>query len=72
VTDRVWKPTKGGGHPEYGHYLSLNGHTIDANQDGYDMRILTESKDVMYCDCLSQPENEAPLTFSRPQANGCY
>lgn len=69
---KVWKPTQGGGHPQFGHYLSVNGHTIDAGQSGFDMREMTEKKQVMYCDCLSDPKNEAPLSYERPQKGGCY
>lgn len=69
---KVWRPRPGGGHPQMGHYISVNAHSIDAKQDGFDMRELTESKYIMYCDCLSPEEDELPMTFQRPQPGGCY
>ena len=69
---KAWKPKTGGGHPELGHYLSVNAHSIDANQDGFDMREWTEKKYVMYCDCLSNEADEVPATYERPQHGGCY
>ncbi|TQS33182.1 hypothetical protein Golomagni_06481 [Golovinomyces magnicellulatus] len=68
---QAWRPKRGGGHPEYGNYLSVNGHTIDAEQE-FDMRELTEKKVVLYCDCYSDEKDEAPFTYERPQINGCY
>lgn len=63
---KVWRPKRGGDQT----YLSVNGHTIDANQAGFDMRILTEKKQVLYVDCLSEPEG--PSTYDRPPNGGCY
>lgn len=68
---KAWRPRLGGGHPEMGHYLSVNGHTIDAGQ-GFDMRELTEKNVVSYCDCYSAPENEVPQRYGKPQLHGCY
>lgn len=70
-TVKAWRPKRGGGHPQLGNYVSVNGHTIDAEQE-FDMRVMSESKVVMYCDCYSDPKEEAPLTYERPQKNGCY
>lgn len=68
----VWRPKRGGGHPRMGHYLSVNGHTVDAKQDAFDMRVLTESESVMYCDCFSDEADEAPPQYGRPQRHGSY
>lgn len=67
----AWRPTRGGGHPDMGHYVSVNGHTIDAGQ-GFDMRELTEEEKVMYCDCYSREEEESPMRYGRPQLHGSY
>ncbi|OAQ57999.1 hypothetical protein VFPPC_11748 [Pochonia chlamydosporia 170] len=66
---QLWRPKKGGGHPELGNYVSVNGHTVDANQDGFDMRELTEKNFVMYCDCFG---DETPPRYGKPQVHGCY
>ncbi|KAJ6780302.1 hypothetical protein PWT90_11152 [Aphanocladium album] len=68
---RAWRPRLGGGHPEMGHYLSVNGHTVDAGQ-GFDMRELTEKEMVQYCDCYSPEEDEAPLRYGKPHIHGSY
>ncbi|KAM3538681.1 hypothetical protein ARSEF1564_008400 [Beauveria bassiana] len=67
----AWRPKLDGGHPEMGHYLSVNAHSIDAGQ-GFDMRELSEKSYVMYCDCHSPEELEAPMRYGRPQENGSY
>ncbi|KAM3498609.1 hypothetical protein MY10362_008087 [Beauveria mimosiformis] len=68
---KAWRPRLGGGHPQMGHYLSVNAHSIDAGQ-GFDMRELSEKQNVMYCDCYSPEELEAPMRYGRPQENGSY
>ncbi|KAJ2971905.1 hypothetical protein NQ176_g7462 [Zarea fungicola] len=68
---KAWRPRLGGGHPDMGHYLSVNGHTIDAEQ-GFDMRELTEKNQVRYCDCYSPEEDEVPMRYGRPQQHGSY
>lgn len=67
----AWRPKLGGGHPKMGHYLSVNAHSIDAGQR-FDMRELSEKNNVMYCDCYSSEELEAPMRYGRPQENGSY
>lgn len=69
---KAWRPERDGGHPQYGNYLSVNGHSVDAGQKGFDMRELTDNKFVMYCDCLSGEAHEAPARYDRPQDNGAY
>lgn len=68
---KAWRPKRGGGHPEYGNYLSVNGHTIDAGQQ-FDMRDLTETKVVLYYDYYSDEKDGAPMTYQRPQKHGSY
>lgn len=69
---QAWRPRLGGGHPEMGHYVSVNGHTIDAGQEAFDMRALTEGNMVQYCDCYSPEEDEAPLQYGKPHIYGSY
>ncbi len=70
-TVKAWRPKLGGGHPEMGHYLSVNAHSIDAGQ-GFDMRELSEKNAVMYCDCYSPDELESPMRYGKPQEHGSY
>lgn len=62
---KAWRPRRGGDV-----YLSVNGHTIDTDQEGFDMRVLTEKKQILYVDCLSEPEG--PATYERPHKGGSY
>lgn len=55
----------------YGQYLSVNGHTIDAGQEGFDMREWVEKKSVLYYDFL-QDDNSAPGRYEAPHIGGCY
>ncbi|KND88893.1 hypothetical protein TOPH_06423 [Tolypocladium ophioglossoides CBS 100239] len=69
---KAWRPKRDGGRPKYGNYLSVNGHSVDAGQKGFDMRELTDKKYVLYCDCLSDKAQEAPARYGRPQDYGSY
>lgn len=51
-------------------YLSVNAQTIDAGQDGFDMRDWVETKSVMYYDFL-QDEEPGPGS-EKPYPGGCY
>ncbi len=67
---KVWRPKRGDDPKPEDHYLSVNGHTIDSDQDAFDMRVLSEKKQVLYVDCLSEPEG--PSSYDRPPHGGCY
>ena len=67
---KVWRVTKTGGHPKYGHHLLINGHLVNARQ-GFDMRELVEKKIVQYGDMLDDHDPK-PISFDRPQEGGCY
>ncbi|GJN76076.1 hypothetical protein VFPFJ_09644 [Purpureocillium lilacinum] len=67
---KVWRVKREGGHPEFGNYLSVNGHSVDAGQ-AFDMRALTDSKVVQYLDCLEE-ENPGERRFDYPHVGGCY
>ena len=50
-------------------YLSINGYTIDAKQEGFDLREWTEKKWVEYVDCLDEKGQD---TFDKPHVGGAY
>ncbi|KAH6605538.1 hypothetical protein Trco_004691 [Trichoderma cornu-damae] len=55
VSGKAWRPKKVDftpGMPHQGSYLSVNGHTIDAGQQGFDLREWVEAKSIMYLDHL--------------------
>lgn len=67
---RPKKPAKG----SWDGYLSINGYSLDAGQDGLDLREWMEKKWVLYLDLL-EPEGEgsaAEALYERPQAGGAY
>ena len=70
----VWRPKWEGwdeaGHG--GHYLSVNGYTVDADQEGFDLRVQTENKCVAYVDCLELSGKEEEPRYDRPHAGGAY
>lgn len=64
-TTKIWKvkPTS-----EY-KYLSVNGVTVDAGQEGFELRDYVENKSLTYLNWL-QDEDESRT--DRPHAGGCY
>lgn len=64
-TTKVWRPT-----PEV-FYLSVNGNTIDAGQDGFDMRDYVDNKSLMYFNRLVD-EKPIPDNEPTPYPGGCY
>lgn len=69
---KAWRAIKGSGHPDYGTYVSINAHTVDAGQPEFDMRELTESKCVRYVDTYSDTGKELPGRWDKPHDHGCY
>ncbi|KAJ2975950.1 hypothetical protein NQ176_g5228 [Zarea fungicola] len=67
-TTRVWRAKD----VPPGTYISVNGHTIDAGQDGFDMRELTEKKNVMYIDNYFEGEKKRPARWDGPHPDGSY
>lgn len=66
----VWKPVEAEKNGRaHGTYISVNGHTIDADQ-GFDMRELVDNKAVIYYDYLFD-EDPAPPSKT-PHEGGCY
>jgi hypothetical protein len=69
-----WRPkAEGWGENRgLGKYMSINGYTIDADQEGFDLRELTEMKAVEYLDCLELTAEERDPRVDRPFENGAY
>lgn len=68
----VWSP-KQGWYEDLTRYLSVNAYTLDAGQDGLDLREWTEKKWVMYLDCLSDGHDPiASRSYERPFPGGAY
>jgi hypothetical protein len=63
----VWHPKEVSGGAS--QYLSINGMTLDAKQEGLDLREWAEKKWLMYCDMLDEQEEER---FDRPHVGGAY
>ncbi|OAA60097.1 DUF636 domain-containing protein [Cordyceps fumosorosea ARSEF 2679] len=69
---RAWRAVEGSGAPEYGTFVSVNGHTVDADQTEFDMRELTEKRCVRYLDTFSEHGKGQPGRWDRPHDHGCY
>ena len=65
----VWRPKAEGWDAQGQHYLSVNAYTIDAAQEGLDLRELTEQKGVMYVDALNEKDEDR---YERPHVFGSY
>ncbi|TWU72021.1 hypothetical protein ED733_000391 [Metarhizium rileyi] len=72
IKTRVWRAKEGGGHPDYGTYLSVNGNTVDASATVFDMRSLVEQKCVQYYDYLAEDDQRQPVRYRQPHRAGCY
>jgi len=68
----VWRPKKEGWVEGSKDYLSVNGYTIDAGQEGLDLREWTESKSVLYLDVLGASGVKEPSRYDRPHVGGAY
>lgn len=70
-TVATWRPERG--WVEDGkRYLSVNAYTLDAGQEGVDLREWTEKKWVMYLDCFTGQDGPMERTYERPFAWGAY
>ncbi|CEJ80843.1 hypothetical protein VHEMI01003 [[Torrubiella] hemipterigena] len=70
---KVWKSTGESYNPVFGAYVSVNAYTINTDQPEFDMRVLTEKKQVRYIDMLPEPEKDGkPIRWDRPHAGGSY
>lgn len=68
---RVWRPVMGewDKKEDDGTYFSLNGHTIDAGQEGFEMRDYVDNKTVEFLDWLHDRDAEKK---DKPHAGGSY
>jgi hypothetical protein len=69
---KVWLPGKEGKWIEgvfQGYYLSVNANTLEAGQEGLDLRTWTEDKVVSYLDCLNEVGEDR---YDRPHEGGVY
>jgi hypothetical protein len=71
----AWKPKREGWDEsaDGSNYLSVNGYTVDPNQEGFELSELTDAKVVEYNDMLGFPEvPEGPPRWDRPYKGGAY
>lgn len=75
-TVKAWRPKKDGwkeGRSQHGCYLSVNGYTVDAKQDGFDLGEFTANKVVGYIDYLRlDEEGMGSPRVDRPHKDGAY
>jgi hypothetical protein len=64
-TVRVWVPKES----EEGTILSVNAHTLEAKQDGLDLREWREKGLICYMDTLDEKAGES---YDRPHVGGAY
>ncbi|KAF9876402.1 hypothetical protein CkaCkLH20_06345 [Colletotrichum karsti] len=71
---KIWRPLKDGWleGKKFGSYLSVNGYAVDAGQEGFDLREITEKKWVGYLDWLELHEDSQGVRHDRPWAGGAY
>ncbi|KAK4245430.1 hypothetical protein C7999DRAFT_16360 [Corynascus novoguineensis] len=67
----VWSPNRGWVE-DMERYLSVNAYTLDAGQEGLDLREWTEKKLLLYVDCLSSKGGPADRTYEKPFDGGAY
>lgn len=65
----VWAPKKEGWEEGKGCYLSVNAQTLDAGQEGLDLREWQEKGWIHYLDCLDEKEDDQ---WGKPHRGGCY
>ncbi|OLN86168.1 hypothetical protein CCHL11_04111 [Colletotrichum chlorophyti] len=72
---KIWKPRKEGWVEgrSFGSYLSVNGFSVDAGQEGFELREMTEMKWVGYVDWreLNQKGSQG-IRYDRPWEGGAY
>jgi hypothetical protein len=68
-TAMVWVPKKGWKDGEGQHILSVNAHTLEAKQEGLDLREWREKGLICYLDTLDERED---ASYERPHIGGTY
>ena len=75
-TIQVWRPGpndwKEGRRLKPGMYLSVNGHSIDQGQEGFDMGVLSSSNHVAYLDYYNDGEERGTPRLEKPFPCGSY
>ncbi|TQN66769.1 hypothetical protein CSHISOI_08682 [Colletotrichum shisoi] len=72
---KVWRPKRDSWKEgkKFGSYLSVNGYSVDAGQEGFDLREITENKWVGYLDWLElHSEGSQGIRYDRPWEGGAY
>lgn len=67
----VWSP-KQGWVEDMQKYMSVNAYTLDAGQEGLDLREWTEKKWIMYHDYLTEAKPGYDTSLERPFLGGAY
>jgi hypothetical protein len=66
---KVWRPKPGFIDAANQGYLSVNGYSLDARQEGLDLREWHEKEHVMYLEYLDSPQQNR---YGRPFEGGAY
>jgi hypothetical protein len=66
---KVWRCKPEGWKEDRTSYLSVNALTIEAGQEGFDLRELVDKKWVAYSDCKDYKEDDR---FDYPQVGGTW
>ena len=66
---RVWASKEEGWEEGKGCYLSINAQTLEAGQEGADLREWHDKGWIHYLDCLDEKEDDR---WGVPHRGGCY
>ena len=71
---QVWTPKREGWNKDsWASSLTVNATTLDAKQQGLDLREWHEKKWIVYIDCLGEDEaDDEPARTERPHEGGTY
>lgn len=70
----IWRPKAEGWDEGSGpeSYVSVNGYTVDAGQEGFELGEFTAKKWVGYMDCLEANGPERDPRYDKPYEGGAY
>lgn len=71
---KVWRPKKEGWKEgrANGCYLSVNGHSIEAGQEGFDIGVFVDNDWVLYYDYRELHREARPQKYGTPHEFGAY
>ena len=71
---KVWRrpTTTGPGATPFSHFVTVNASSIDAGQDGFDMREWVDKGWLKYMDNLNHTGQGMPSIGDKPFAGGAY